>query len=121
MPAQINSVFSPFPPSRDTGSNVLPMLLSGTGTAESSTPKLTEGRSYTISVGAVPVRLSFHFATGLSNAVDPTQDYLTIAANTMYTFTAWANNDQSAGALCLYAEAADGTSAYTASVWMSGN
>lgn len=124
MAFQINSVFAPFPPSRDTGAynHRFPENLSGTGTTESSTSrKFESGSCYTVYAGAAPIRLAFHFARGLAAAVDPALDLIVVPAYGSFTFTAWGDAATSVGAYYLYIEAADGVAAYTAQVWHSGN
>lgn len=98
------------PPMADSA-NHSPQNLIGTGVAESSNTKaFTHDRMHMLVVGATPVRILFSGTGGATGVVPPAGGAL-FPANAVLTFRSVA------GARYIYMEAADGTSAYTATVW----
>ena len=93
--------------------------LSGTGTTESHTLRpLVPSRGHMLIVGAVPVFIRFALTTGLANAVDATRD-IYVPANTAFPFLPTKNAQGEWGTVVVYAEAADGSSAYTVDVFQA--
>ena len=93
--------------------------LSGTGTTESHTlRKLTPDRGHTLIVGAVPVFIRFSRNTGTANAVSSTTA-VRFPAGAVFHFLPTENVQGDWGTTVVYAEAADGVSAYTVDVFQS--
>lgn len=105
--------FFPAAPLSDDGSagttqapgNRFPHRLADTGTAESSTNRLTPGKMYMLIVGATSMRVRFSGVGGLVTAVSTTRDVV-YPPNAVVPFMA------DAFSLYVYAEAGDGVSAY---------
>lgn len=111
--------FYSVPSSDETAGIYSNQKLSGTGTAESHTTRpLIPSRGHLLVVGSVPVFVRFALETGLVNAVDATRD-LYIPANTAFPFIPTKNVQSSWGTVVVYAEAADGVSAYTVDVFLA--
>jgi hypothetical protein len=88
-----------------------PQYLAGTGATEATnTRAFSKDRMHILTVGAVPIRVLFSNVKGATDVV-PTTGGAIIPANSSLSFLAIA------GATYIYMQAADGTSAYTASVW----
>ena len=88
-----------------------PQSLAGTGTTETHNARaFTKDRMHILSVGDEPIRVLFASAPALSTVVPPTGGAI-IPAGAQFTFRAIAK------AAHVYVEAADGSSAYEASVW----
>jgi hypothetical protein len=109
----------PLPPLVDTGSpgNRIPQRLADTGVTESQTHrKLIVGKVHVLLVGAAPVRIRWSANGALgAGAVDPTRDTV-YAAFSAVPFVPEENAHPDgvtvAGSTYVYAEAADGVSAY---------
>lgn len=90
-----------------------PQRLAGTGTAETQTHRsLSEGKIHLLLVGAAGVRVRFSSNKALgAGAVDPTRDVV-YGPWSQIPFTPEADDANSWGSTFVYAEAADGASAY---------
>ncbi len=113
------------PPSSDAAApgGRQPILLSSTGTTETSTGQLVPDHQYCIVVGNTPIRVTFRATTGTANAVATTD--MLLVAGAQFKFIPWivksVNGSTPYGTTVVYAEAADGVSAYTATVFCAGN
>lgn len=98
------------PPMKDAG-NFTPQYLAGTGTTEDSNLKpFTKDRMHVLTVGATPIRVLFGAVAGGGSDVGATEGAL-LNAGAFFTFRSGLKSRY------VYIEAADGTTAYTASVW----
>jgi len=111
--------FFPLPPLVDDQvlGNRTPQRLAGTGTAETQTHRsLSEGKIHLLLVGAGGVRVRFSGNKALgAGAVDPTRDVV-YGPWSQIPFVPESDDANSRGSTYVYAEAADGTSAYEAFV-----
>ncbi len=109
--------FFPLPPLVDDGSpgNRTPQKCSGTGTTESQTKRaLIKGKVHILYVGAAGVRVRFSGDPNLgAGAVDPARD-VTYGPWNVVPFVP--EDHGTVGSTYVYVEAADGVSAYEATV-----
>jgi len=98
------------PPSRR------PINFASTGTTESTNTNspLIPGKDYLFTVGATAVRVAFSKTSGTANAVSATNS-LILPAHSSTVIACINRADEDWGSQYVYVEAADGTSAYTAS------
>ena len=91
-----------------------PQTLAGTGTTESVNPRpFSKDRAHVLVVGPVDVRVGFSRDGTLSNAI-PATGGMIVPAGKVLPFRAF--DSGKFGALFVYVEAADGSSAYEVSV-----
>lgn len=111
--------FYSVPSADDAAGNYSNQRLSGTGTAESHTTRpLVPSRGHMIIVGPTAVYLRFSSSLNLTNAVDATRDVY-VPANTAFPFLPTKNKQGGWGTNVVYAEAADGASAYTVDIFQA--
>jgi hypothetical protein len=110
MAGYLDSNRGVMPPIANSGT-FSPQYLANTGATEASNTKpLSLDRMHILTVGAVPIRVLFS-GTGGATDVVPTTGGAIIPANSSLSFLVVE------AARYVYIQAADGTSAYTASVW----
>jgi hypothetical protein len=88
-----------------------PQYLAGTGTTEATNARaFSKDRMHILTVGAVPIRVLFSNVKGGTDVV-PTTGGAILPANFSLSFLSTSESTY------VYIQAADGTSAYTASAW----
>jgi hypothetical protein len=98
------------PPMKDAG-QYTPQYLAATGATESSNSRaFTRDRMHVLTVGATPIRVLFGAVPGTTGDIGATEGAL-LNAGSFFTFRAGLKSAY------VYIEAADGSTAYTASVW----
>lgn len=98
------------PPMKNAG-QYTPQYLAETGTTEASNSRaFSKDRMHVLTVGATPIRVLFGETAGAGSDIGTTEGAL-LNAGAFFTFRAGPKSAY------VYIEAADGATAYTASVW----